>query len=91
MNELGILLIVIICFILLIVWSASLVFYKDKNTFDIESDESKVFSPKCKSIILKHENKHNTAVLMIHGFPSTPIVYHYSATRFFELWEDSIC
>lgn len=89
MNEIGVLLIVIICVVFLIVWSASLVFYKDKNTFDIESDESKVFSPKCKSIILKHENKHNTAVLMIHGFPSTPSVYNYSATRFFEQGYDA--
>jgi carboxylesterase len=81
---------IIVGFILLLVlWSSSLVFYRDKNTSDIESDEEKVFSPKCKSIILKHERKTNTAVLMIHGFPSTPSVYDYSANRFFEQGYDS--
>lgn len=50
----------------------------------IEVDESKVFSEKCKSIILKHEIKKNTAVLMIHGYLSTPNVYQYSSHSFFE-------
>lgn len=81
--------IIIFLIVILLFWSVSLIFYRDKNTYDIESDESKVFSPKCKSIIIKHETKAETAVLMIHGFPSTPSVYEYSANCFFEQGYDS--
>ncbi len=90
-ENLGLVIIIIVFIVLvaLILWSASLIFYKDKNTYDIESDESKVFSPKCKSIILKHEKATDTAVLMVHGFPSTPNVYEYSANSFFEHGYDS--
>jgi carboxylesterase len=79
----------LIILILIFIWSSSLIFFRDKNTYDLEVDETKVFSPKCKSIILEHEIKVDTAVLMIHGFPSTPNVYQYSAHCFFEKGYDS--
>lgn len=81
--------VVLILIIIILIWSSSLVFYRDKNIKDIEMDESNVFSPKCKSIILKHEVQTNTAVFMIHGFKSTPNVYDYSAHCFFEHGYDS--
>ena len=87
--SINLILIIICLLVLIILWSSSLLFYRDKNTFDIETNEENVFSPKCKSIILKHERKTDTAVLMIHGFPSTPSVYDYSANCFFEEGFDS--
>lgn len=84
MNLNLIFILVIVIIVILVLWSSTLVFYRDKNTSVIDSDEDKVFSPKCKSIILKHKKKVDTAVLMIHGFPSTPAVYDYSANCFFE-------
>lgn len=75
--------------ILIFLWSSTLLFYRDKNRKNIEVDETKVFSPKCKSIIIKHEIEVDTAVLMIHGFKSTPNVYNYSAHCFFEHGYDS--
>ena len=63
---------------LLLLWSIYLPFYKEK-TVVLESDESKCFSPRCKSVVYKNDNK--KAVLFIHGFPSTPYMYDY-ATKY---------
>ena len=71
--------IIIIAIILFIWWNAFLPFYKDRNTEKLVSDESKCFSPECRSIIL--ENGRREAVLMIHGYPTTPHMYSYSAAR----------
>ncbi len=79
----------IVIILLILIWSSTLIFYKDKNLKEIDVDESNVFSPKCKSIILKHEVEANTAVFMIHGYKSTPNVYDYSAHCFFEHGYDS--
>lgn len=76
--------IIVIILILFVFWSHSLIFYRDKNVNDIESDESKCFAPRCHSIVRVHKQKSDTAILMIHGFPSTPHVYEYSSERFFE-------
>ena len=81
--------ITIVILLLIIIWSSTLIFYKDRKVNYIDVDESKVFSSKCKSIILKHEVKTNTAVFMIHGYKSTPNVYNYSAHCFFEHGYDS--
>ena len=77
-------LIIIGIIILVLFWSATLIFFNDKSSKIIEVDDNKVFSDKCKSIILKHEIKKDTAVFMIHGYLSTPNVYQYSAHSFFE-------
>ncbi|MGD1823244.1 MAG: alpha/beta hydrolase [Pleomorphochaeta sp.] len=80
---------ILIIIFIIILWSSTLVFFKDRNINNIDIDETKVFSSKCRSIILKHEIKKDTAVLMIHGFLSTPNVYQYSAHSFFEHGYDS--
>lgn len=71
--------IIIIAIILFIWWNAFLPFYKDRNTEKLVSDESKCFSPECRSIVC--ENGNREAVLMIHGYPTTPHMYSYSAAR----------
>lgn len=73
----------------LLVWSYTLIFYKDKNTEDINTDESKCFSPKCRSIINVHDERVDTAILQIHGFPSTPHVYEYSSDTFYKAGFDT--
>lgn len=85
MNILIILTIIFLVFL----WSASLIFYKDRNIKDIDINEGKTFSHKCNSIVLKHEIKVDTAVFMIHGFLSTPNVYQYSSHCFFEQGYDA--
>ena len=71
--------IIIIAIIIFIWWNTCLPFYKDRNKEKLASDESKCFSPECRSIIL--ENGRREAVLMIHGYPTTPHMYAYSASR----------
>lgn len=68
--------------LLFIVWNFTLIGYRDKDLTPLEPDETAVFSEKAKSILLKQES--TKAILLIHGFPSTPNLYAYSAQRFFE-------
>ena len=65
--------------IIFIWWNAALPFYHDKNTEKLVSDESKCFSPRCRSII--YDKGRDYAVLMIHGYPTCPNMYTYSAKR----------
>ena len=74
--------IIILIVILFIVWNVTLIGYRDKNRNPLEQDEKAVFSDKAKSILRKQESE--KAILLIHGFPSTPSLYSYSAQRFFE-------
>jgi Esterase/lipase len=73
-----ILTLVIVFLALFFLWNAKLWFYKDRNTEVLQSDESKCFSPKCRSIVY-NENR-DRAVLMIHGFPTTPQMYSDAAS-----------
>jgi len=66
--------------ILFILWNTTLIGYRDRNVEPLGVDESKVCCPEATSIMLKQGS--NTAILLVHGFPSTPSVYHYSAKRF---------
>jgi len=75
-------LIIIACIIIFVVWNVTLIGYRDNDLTPLEQDESTVFSEKAKSILLKQDSK--KAILLIHGFPSTPSLYTYSAQRFFE-------
>lgn len=82
--------IVVLLIILLLVWSSTLVFYKDRQTKPLETDESKCFAPRCHSIIKVHEDTpSDVAVFMIHGFPSTPHVYAYASERLFDAGFDT--
>lgn len=70
--------IVIIAIIILFIWwNAALPFYKDRNREKLISNESECFSPRGRSIIYKNGN--DEAVLMIHGYPTAPNMYAYTA------------
>ena len=71
-------LLVIILLILFYLWSACLPLYHEK-TEKLISDESKCFDPGCKSIVIRQDS--GKAVLMIHGYPTTPAMYRYAAER----------
>jgi carboxylesterase len=86
----NILLPIIFIIILISLWSITLIFFKDRNSQPIETDESKCFAPRCHSIIRLDKNEEvDTAILLIHGFPSTPHVYDYCSQQFFENKIDS--
>ncbi len=78
--------IIIIAIILFILWNITLVGYRDKHTEALDVDLSKVFCEEAKSIVLKQDSK--TAILLVHGFPSTPSVYKYSSEKFFQAGMD---
>ena len=68
--------------LLFALWNITLIGYKERDLTPLESDESQCFCEKAKSIILvQHADQ---AILLIHGFPTTPYLYCYSAPRFFE-------
>lgn len=73
---------IIALILLFIIWNVTLIGYKDKALPPLEQDESRVFSEKAKSILLLQESE--KAILLIHGFPSTPSLYAYSSQRFYE-------
>ena len=75
-----ILLIIFLALILFFYWNSSLLFHKERESRELTSDESKCFSPRCRSII--YENGNEKAVLFIHGFPTTPYMYAYPAREF---------
>lgn len=74
--------IIALLLILFIFWNTSLIGYRDKQTQPLKTDETKVFCDMAKSII--HKQGSNTAILLVHGFPTTPAMYTYSAKRFKE-------
>ena len=72
--------IILLLLIAFILWNTSLIGYRDKQTQRLQTDESKVFCEMARSITYKQGS--NTAILLVHGFPSTPAMYTYSAKRF---------
>ena len=70
---------------LLINWNIP--FYRDRNREKLVSDESKCFSERCRSIV--YDRNRDEAVLLIHGFPATPYMYHYAAQRLDEAGFDA--
>lgn len=73
------LVIILALIILFIWWNVALPFWHDRPLDRLVPDESKCFSEKCRSIIYDKGNR--TAVLMIHGYPTCPNMYAYSAER----------
>jgi carboxylesterase len=65
-------------------WSALLWGYQDKHTEPIEPNIDEVFDPRCLSIVLQHDPPADAAIIMVHGYPSTPYAYEYSANAAFE-------
>lgn len=66
--------------ILFVLWNVTLIGYKDRDLTPLKQDEASVFTAKAKSILLTQDAP--KAILLIHGFPSTPAFYSYSAQRF---------
>jgi carboxylesterase len=79
-SKLIMVIILISVFILLLLWNTALWGYRDKNTTDIDSDDAACFCEEAKSIVLKANN--TKAIILVHGYPSCPRVYEYSAKRF---------
>ena len=74
--------IIIVLIVLFILWNTTLVGYRDLPKVQLESDEERAFSANAKPITYKAD--HQRCVLMVHGFPSTPSMYSYSAKRIHE-------
>lgn len=72
--------------ILFVLWNTQLLWYRDRDTTPLETDDSKAFCEEARSIVYKGGNR--KAILLVHGFPSCPSVYTYSAKRFFEAGYD---
>ncbi len=81
-EAIMILLLILALVVLFILWNATLFGYKDRNTEAIEPDLDNLFGPMASPIILTKEGN-TKAILMPHGFPSTPSIYLYSSERFF--------
>lgn len=79
---------IILIILLFILWNTTLFGYRDVPKEQLESDPSRAFSERAKPIVYKSGNK--AAILMVHGFPSTPSMYSYSAKRFHEKGYDVI-
>ena len=71
--------------IMIYLWSSCLLFYRE-STEELHADESKCFDPACRSIVIKQGS--DRAVLMIHGYPTTPAMYSYAAERMKEAGYD---
>lgn len=72
-----------------ILWNVCLLGYRDRHTEPIQPEPERCFCPEARPIVLVHETKPvEKAVLMVHGFPSTPRAYTYSAHRVFEAGYD---
>lgn len=69
---------------LIFCWSALLWGYRDKNTKQIEPHVDAVFDPRCLPIVLQHDPPVDRAVIMIHGYPSTPSSFEYAANRAYD-------
>ncbi|MFA6734707.1 MAG: alpha/beta fold hydrolase [Sphaerochaetaceae bacterium] len=67
--------------IFLLLWNWNFWFYHEPYTKPLPApDESKCFSPRCRSII--KEGGGDRVILMVHGFPSCPQVFEYFADYF---------
>ena len=73
-----------VALVLLFCWSALLWGYRDRHTERIEPHVDEVFDPRCLPIVLQHDPPSDRAVIMVHGYPSTPYSFEYSANRAYE-------
>jgi carboxylesterase len=65
--------------VLIFSWSALLWGYRDRNTEPILPVVEEVFDPRCLPIVLEHDPPAERAIIMIHGYPSTPYSYDFAA------------
>lgn len=74
---------IIVAIALFLLWNITLFGYKDRAVHPIESDESTLFDPKAGPITITGGGN-RSAILLVHGFPSTPSIYTYSSAVFAE-------
>lgn len=77
-----------ILIILIFSWSALLWGYRDRNTEPIAPMVDEVFDRRCLPIILEHDPPADKAIIMIHGYPSTPYSFDYAAHRAYDAGYD---
>lgn len=77
---------VILCAFIL--WNMTLWGYRPRHDEVLQPQPDRVFDQRCRPIVREHEGRCGRAVLMIHGFPSTPYSYSYAAQRVFEAGYD---
>ena len=65
-------------------WSALLWGYHDRNVEPLTTNIDEVFDRRCLPIVLEHDPPARKAIVMVHGYPSTPYSYDYAAHRAFE-------
>jgi carboxylesterase len=65
--------------VLTLLWSAQLWGYKEKFFEPITPDVDHLFSARCAPIELTHSSQASRAILMIHGFPSSPYPFRWAA------------
>ncbi len=81
-------LIIVILLILLFGWSSQLWGYRDRQVEKLTPNHDNVFDPRCLPITLKHKEGAKSAIIMVHGFPSTPYSFTYAAERSYEAGYD---
>ena len=80
--------IIIIILIAILGWSALLIGYRDKHTKLLSVHVDQVFDKRCLPIILEHDPPAKKAIIMVHGYPSTPYCYTYAAQRAYQAGYD---
>jgi carboxylesterase len=65
-------------------WNVFLWGYRDTSADPIEPNVDAVFDQRCKPITVVHNPPSDRAMVMVHGFPSTPYTYTYAANRAYE-------
>ncbi|MDD5076019.1 MAG: alpha/beta fold hydrolase [Sphaerochaetaceae bacterium] len=80
--------ILIIAVLSFVIWNMTLLGYRDEDQQVSEPNVDDVFDQRCKPIVLVHETPNDKAVLMIHGFPSTPYAYEFAARQAFDAGYD---
>ena len=76
--------IIAILMVLVFSWSALLWGYRDRQTDPLVPNVDQVFDPRCLPIVLEHDPPSERAILMIHGYPSTPYSYDYAAHKAYD-------
>ena len=80
--------IIIIILVAVLGWSAQLWGYRDKHTEPLRVNLDQVFDARCLPILLEHDPPAKKAIIMAHGYPSTPYAFSYAAQRAYEAGYD---
>jgi carboxylesterase len=62
--------------------------YRDRSVEKLSVNLDRVFDPRCLPITKRHKEGAKSAIIMVHGFPSTPYSFTYAAQRGYEAGYD---